>query len=180
MSNIATTRILHYDDDTGMSCQLDRWIWPLPRLDGVPPCILTSIREATSDDVELGYLGRAWSLALVPVFAARDGIVTYAGTGADGPTVCIDHAGGWSTQYAGLGHVLARPTDRFRTRRKERMHAGDVVGHAPRSPLRIRFSLSRWSDDGHVAVDPGARMHAWSALPWFADAPRRIAARAAV
>jgi len=161
-----------------MSGQLHRWIWPLPRLDGVVPCILASTRDVTSDDVELGYQGRAWSLALVPVFAAREGIVTYARRGTDGPTVCIDHAGGWSTQYAGLGDVLARPTDRFCKRRKERVRAGDVIGHMPRSPLRIRFSLSRWSGTACATVDPGSCMHAWSALPWFAEPSRRLVARA--
>jgi hypothetical protein len=180
MSSIATTRILHYEDESRMSGRLQRWIWPLPRLDGLAPRILASTRDVAPEDVELGYQGRAWSLVLVPVFAAREGIVTYAGTGAHGRTVCIDHAGGWSTQYAGLGHVLTRPTDRFRKRRKERVHAGDVIGYAPRSPLRIRFSLSRWSDDACATVDPDTCMHAWSALPWFADPPRQIAASATI
>lgn len=179
MSSIATTRILYANDQVSTRGQLRPWIWPLPRLDGAAPCIVALAGNRTLDDAELGYAGRAWSLALVPVFAAQEGVVTYAGPGAEGPTVCIDHAGGWSTQYASLAHVLARPTDRFRRRRKERVQAGDVIGHAPRSPLRIRFSLSRWSDDGDVAVDPGACMQAWSALPWFTEAPR-IDADAAV
>jgi hypothetical protein len=114
------------------------------------------------------------------VFAAREGVVTYAGTAADGPTICVDHAGGWSTQYAGLAHVLTRPTDRFRQRRKERVRAGDVIGHAPRNPLRIRFTLSQWGDAGCVAVDARSWMHTWSALPWFADATPQIPARVAI
>lgn len=121
------------------------WIWPLPRLDGVAPCILGSAGEPVQDDVELGYPDRSAAPGLVPVFAAREGVVTFAGTAAEGRTICLDHAGGWSTQYAGLAHVLTRPTDRFRQRRKERVQAGDVIGHAP-SSLRIRFSLSRWSE----------------------------------
>ena len=162
-----------------MRCQLRPWIWPLPRLDGVAPCILESASELIPDDVELGYPVRSAAPGLVPVFAARDGVVIYAGTAANGSTIGIDHAGGWSTEYAGLVHVLTRPTDRFRQRRKERVQAGDVIGHAPRSPLRIRFSVSRWSGDDDVAVDPGTCMRAWSMLPWFTDAPR-VAAHPAV
>jgi len=114
------------------------------------------------------------------VFAAQDGIVTYAGSTAHGAAVSIDHLGGWSTHYSELEHLLARPTDRFRRRRKERVRAGDVIGHACRSALRIRFGLSRLTDDGSIEQDPASWMPAWSMLPWFAEPPPRVVARAAV
>jgi hypothetical protein len=169
MLTIATTRILHAPANSNILGQHSSWVWPLPRLDGISPSVLVSTAQPSSDSIEIGYQGRSSSPSLVPVFAARDGIITYAGTAADGPTLCIDHPGGWSTQYAELAHLLARPTDRFRRRRKERVRAGDVVGHAHPSALRIRFALSQLTDDECVALDPAAWMPAWSMLPWFAE-----------
>jgi hypothetical protein len=166
MSNIATPRILHVPESKNAAGQPNPWIWPLPKLDGTAPCILAPSRTSLSDEIEIGYLDRSSSPGLVPVFAAQDGIITYAGTARGTPTLCIDHPGGWSTQYSELAHVLARPTDRFRRRRKERVRAGDIVGHAPRTSLCIRFALSQLTDDGCVVVDPGPWMPAWSALPW--------------
>jgi hypothetical protein len=84
--------------------------------------------------------------------------------------VCIDHAGGWSTQYANLEHVLALPTDRFRRRRKTRVRAGDVLGHARRFLLRVRFGLTRLGEPGWSVVDPTEPMHAWAVLPWCTEA----------
>jgi septal ring factor EnvC (AmiA/AmiB activator) len=101
------------------------------------------------------------------VIAVQDGIVAYAGTANGNRTLSLDHAGGWSTQYSDLERLLVRPTDRFLRRRKERVQAGDIIGHAPRSLLRIRFALSRWTDDQSEVVDPGTWMPAWSVLPWF-------------
>jgi murein DD-endopeptidase MepM/ murein hydrolase activator NlpD len=103
------------------------------------------------------------------VLAAHDGVITYAGSSKGSPTVCVDHAGGWSTQYADLEDVLAMPTDRFRRRRKTRIRAGDVLGHARGSALRIRFGLARLGDTGWCIVDPTAPMHTWSVLPWSAE-----------
>jgi hypothetical protein len=100
------------------------------------------------------------SSAPVPVIAAQDGTIAYARTATGSCTLCIDHAGGWSTQYSDLGYLLVRPTDRFRRRRKERVQAGDVIGHVPRSSLRIRFALTRLVDDECVVVDPCAWMRA--------------------
>lgn len=110
------------------------------------------------------------------MFAARDGVIAYAGTASGSPTICLDHAGGWSTQYAELEHVLAMPTDRFRRRRKVRVRAGDVLGHARRSSLRIRFGLERLTDGESTAVDHAEAMHTWSLLPWFIDPTPSMAA----
>jgi Peptidase family M23 len=178
MSAIVTSRILHVPFNTGVVGLRSRWFWPLPRLDGSAPCILAPT-EPLSDTIEIGYQDRSSSPDLVPVLAAQDGIIPYAGTSADGATVCIDHPAGWSTQYSELADLLARPTDRFRQRRKERVRAGDVIGHARRSALRIRFALTQLTEDGCVAVDPAASMPAWSMLPWFTEHAQRLATDAA-
>jgi murein DD-endopeptidase MepM/ murein hydrolase activator NlpD len=177
MPPLATTRILHAPEIANAVDYRRPWGWPLPRLDGVAPCIITSTKGSLPDHVEIGYPGRASSPSLVPVFAAQDGIVTYASTRGR-PTLCLDHAGGWSTQYAELEHVLAVPTDRYRGRRKARVRAGDVLGHARRSPLGIHFALFRLTDGRSVTLHPAAWMHTWSVLPWFAEptAPAQHAA----
>ncbi len=180
MSTTATTRILHTPANAHVSAPPRSWIWPLPRLDGVAPYIIQPTGSPALDGVTIGYRERSSSPGLVPVFAAQDGIVTYAGSTGSGSTLSIDHAGGWSTQYSELEHLLARPTDRFRRRRKERVRAGDVIGHASRSSLRIRFGLSRLTDEGGVDQDPSSWMQAWSLLPWFAEPMPRVVARAAV
>jgi murein DD-endopeptidase MepM/ murein hydrolase activator NlpD len=169
MSETVTTRILHTPENARRLAAPPSWVWPLPRLDGVAPSILAATDGTRRDAVEIGYEGRASSRSFVPVFAAQDGIVTYAGTTGDSPTLCIDHAGGWSTQYSELEHLLVRPTDRFRRRRKERIRAGDVIGHARKTALRIRFGVSQLTDDGCVAHDPMTWMQAWLVLPWFAE-----------
>lgn len=169
MANIATARILHTPDSPGAFSSRAPWVWPLPGLDGVAPRIVGSADSSGLDGVEVGYPQRCSSLALVPVLAARDGVITYADSPNGSPTVCVDHPGGWSTQYADLEHVLAMPTDRFCRRRKARVRAGDVVGHARCSAPRIRFSLARLGDIGWSIVDPSGLMPTWSVLPWFAE-----------
>jgi len=64
MPNIATTRILHVPEYTGTPSQHGPWVWPLPRLDGVAPCVLASIEESPRDSVDLGYAGRSSSPGL--------------------------------------------------------------------------------------------------------------------
>jgi murein DD-endopeptidase MepM/ murein hydrolase activator NlpD len=169
MRNIATTRILHAPESTGAFVSHRPWVWPLPRLDGAAPCVVGPADSSAHDGVDLGYPDRCSSPGMVPVLAARDGVITYAGTTRSGPTVCIDHAGGWSTQYANLEHVLAMPTDRFCRRRKTRVRAGDVLGHAhPISPS-IRFGLARLGELGWSIVDPTEPMLTWAVLPWLAE-----------
>ena len=174
MLNIATTRILHALEDTSAPSQHRPWVWPLPRIDGVAPCILASMNDSPQDAIDIGYPDRSSSPGLVPVFAAHDGVITYAGTANGSPTVCLDHAGGWSTQYADLEHVLALPTDRFRRRRKTRVRAGDVLGHARRSLLRVRFGLAQFGESGWRIADPTEPMHTWSVLPWFVEPTPRM------
>ena len=125
------------------------------------------LHDEVAHRVEVGYADRSSSTSFVPVFAAHDGVITYAGTADGSPTICLDHTGGWSTHYAELDHLLVAPTDRFRRRRKTRIHAGDVLGHARCSSLRIRFGLMHLGESGWVVVDPTNLIPTWSALPWF-------------
>lgn len=175
MSTTALTRILHAALDTSPSARHRAGIWPLPRLDGVAPCILLATGLEAHEGVAIGYPDRASSPQLVPVFAAQDGVVAYARNSVAGATLGIDHADGWSSYYGELEHLLTRPTDRFRCRRKERVRAGDVVGHARRATLRIRFGLSRLTDDGYVEQDPASTMAEWSLLPWFTESGSTVA-----
>jgi hypothetical protein len=175
MSMVATTRILHRPTGRQVFGRHSSWVWPLPRLDGSAPSILASSGAVLADGSEIGYRSRSLSRSLIPVFAAQDGVVTYAINAASGSTLCIDHADGWSTSYMELEQVLMRPTDRFRRRRKERVRTGDVVGHARRSALRIRFALFRLTDEGCSAQDPAMWLSGWSLLPWFEDCPAAVA-----
>jgi hypothetical protein len=144
----------------------------LPRLDGVAPSILTPIKQRATGILEIGYVGRVCSSSFVPVFAAQDGTVTYAGRAAGGLTLTVDHSDGWSTQYSALEFLLSKPTDRFQRRRKQRVRSGDVIGYAPRSTLRIHFTLSRLVEDQYIVLDPSTPMGEWSALPWFDGCPK--------
>lgn len=176
-----TTRILHAPADANILVAHRSWVWPLPRLDGLAPCIIEPTPASPAPGgIAIGYPGRASSPDRLPVFAVQDGVVVYANSSAGGAAICIDHAGGWSSHYGELEHLLTRPTDRFRRRRKQRVRAGDVIGHAPRSILRIRFGLSRVADDGCVDEDPAPWMPGWSMLPWFLEPTPRVATRVAV
>jgi hypothetical protein len=173
MSRITTTRILHTSANRNIAVSQRSWVWPVPRLDGIAPHILEpAASHAALDGVVIGYPGRSFSPNLVPVFAAQDGVVTYAGTTATGSTLCIDHEGGWSTHYSELEHLLTRPTDRFRRRRRERIRGGDVIGHVRRSTLQMRFALWQLNGDECTVQDPTAHMLGWLLLPWFDTCPK--------
>jgi hypothetical protein len=178
MRNIATTRIL-YASETASVGPAKPWICPLPRLDGVNPCIIPTHGVCTDGLTQIGYPDRTSSPDFVPVFALQDGIITYAVRAEQGTSICLDHPGGWSTQYSELDHVLALSTDRFRRRRKVRVRAGDVLGHV-RGSLRIRLGLSRLINGEWVAVDPAELIHDWPVLPWFAEPTSRVGSKLAV
>jgi murein DD-endopeptidase MepM/ murein hydrolase activator NlpD len=172
MPATSTTRILHAPANANVIAAQRSWVWPLPRLDGIAPCIIEPAGTPALDGVAIGYRERSSSPGLVPVFAAQDGIVIYAASTGSGSTLSIDHAGGWTTHYSELEHLLARPTDRFRRRRKERVRAGDIIGYARRTLLQIRFALSRFNGDECAPQDPSFWMPEWSLLPWFEGFPR--------
>lgn len=171
MLDIAASRILH-EPEHGRTPGMPRtWLWPLPRLDGLEPCVLSPTEAAAHDGVGLGYPGRSSAADFVPVFAARDGVVAYAGGSYGRSLICLDHVGGWSTQYAELARILVMPTDRFHRRRKVRVQAGDVVGHLRPDALRMRFSLARLADGQWSFVNPVDAMLHWTLLPWFESQP---------
>ncbi len=178
MSTTTTSRIPCTRTNANIDTAPRSWLWPLPRLDGAAPCILPPpCCRPELDGVAIGYSGRSSSPSLVPVFAAQDGVIAHAGTTSAGATLSIDHEDGWSTHYAELEHLLARSTDRSPRRRRERVRAGDVIGHACRSTLRVRFGLSRLTGGVRIAQDLAGYLSTWSILPWFGEP---ITPRAAV
>jgi hypothetical protein len=175
MRQLATSRIVHRPANTAATGPIKPWVWPLPNLDGVRPCILPTQDPACTDGaVLIGYPDRTSSRDLIPVFAPQDGVITFAMRADRGAELALDHPAGWSTQFKGLEHVIAASTDRFRRRRKVRVQAGEVLGHV-RTSLQLRFGLSRLVDGEWIAVDPGAVVHAWPVLPWFADSAPQAA-----
>ena len=153
------------------------WTCPLPRLDGASPGVIGHGVAADAEVVHLGYPERSSSSDYVPVFAARDGVISYAGQGNGGGAVCIAHRGGWSSHYGELGLVLVASTDRSGPRRRARVRGGDVIGHACRSSLLIRFGLSRVVQQVSCVVDPRELVRTWSVIPWFVDADMGAATR---
>ncbi|MEO7732088.1 MAG: M23 family metallopeptidase [Kofleriaceae bacterium] len=168
MSNLATTRILLLQPaQTAHAGSAKPWLWPLPRLDGAAPCVLSPGLPARADGLaQLGYREGISSSELVPVFAPHDGAITYAARADDGGMLCLDHPGGWSTSYGGLHTVLARSRDRCSGRRRPRVRSGDVIGYL-RGPLCLGFAFSRWEDGAWTTVDLVESLGAWSFQPWF-------------
>jgi murein DD-endopeptidase MepM/ murein hydrolase activator NlpD len=174
MHNLATTPLLNASENAVSVEPAKRWIWPLPRLDGINPAIIPTHEQARTDGlVQIGYPDRTSSPEFVPVFAPQDGIIKYAVRAKHGTTLCLDHPAGWSTQYSEFVHVLALAADRSRRRRNVRVRAGDVLGHV-RSSLRIRFGLSRLVNGDWVVIDPAEVVHTWSLQPWFGEATSRV------
>jgi murein DD-endopeptidase MepM/ murein hydrolase activator NlpD len=165
MRTIATTRILNLPEPSARSGPASPWIWPLPRLDGAQPRVLPPRGDRL---VQLGYDDRISSSGFVPVFAPQAGVITYAVRADQRTTLCLDHPGGWSTQYGDLETVVALATDRFSRRRKVRVRAGDILGHL-RTSLRLGFDLSRLIDGEWTTVEPSEVAHTWIAQPWFAE-----------
>jgi hypothetical protein len=49
-----------------------------------------------------------------------------------------------------------------KTRRRQYVRAGDVIGNAARAPLHVRFELWKWTNErGFVAVDPRGELENW-------------------
>jgi len=170
MFNVATTRTLHASPEASGS-HLKPWVHPLAELNGCKPA--HPRLAADGSHVELTYADNPTLPRLVPVFAAHDGVITYAAKSGATSVICLDHPGGWSTQYGDLEHVFASPTDRFRRRRKERVRTGDVLGYAAGPCVLVRFTLAQLVDEEEpcAPIDPRDRMRRWLVLPW-ADAPR--------
>ncbi|MEP6864085.1 MAG: hypothetical protein ABJE66_25890 [Deltaproteobacteria bacterium] len=170
MLNVATTRTVHASPGTN-GAYLKPWVCPLPELNGCRPARPTL--AADGSHVELAYTDKHTLPRFVPVFAAHEGVITYAAKSGATHVICLDHPGGWSTQYANLEHMFIVPTDRFRRRRKVRVHAGDVLGYAAGPSVLIRFTLARLVDEDEAcaAIDPRDHMQRWLVLPWADDRP---------
>jgi hypothetical protein len=136
------------------------WRWPLPRLAGRDPIVLATV-EGDRHCVDLGYAAAPYDSELfVPVFAARAGEVSYATETDDGFALSLVH-GDWTTHYAHLSQMFVTRC-LPRSRRRQFVSAGSVIGYAAKSPLRVRFELWQWTDEsGFVAVDPVPHLSSW-------------------
>lgn len=136
------------------------WRWPLPRLGGRTPIVLANV-DTDRRSVDLGYPAAPYDSELfVPVFAAQAGEVSYAAETKEGFALSLVH-GDWTTHYAHLSKMFVTPC-RPRTRRRQSVPAGTVIGYAAKSPVHVRFELWQWTDDrSFVAVDPIPHLASW-------------------
>lgn len=139
------------------------WCWPLTKLGDREPIVLAEHINGARRGVDLGYESRPYDAELyVPVFAVQSGEVMYCANTTAGFSVSVRHAGTeWTTYYGHLSRVFLTDTETQR-RRAEWVRAGDVIGHAAKSPIHVRFELVKWNDDRRfVAVDPKPEMATW-------------------
>jgi murein DD-endopeptidase MepM/ murein hydrolase activator NlpD len=170
MFDLATSRILH--QPTPSTARSGAWVWPLPRLGEHEPIAIPS-KNDDHPRVVVAYRDGVTYRDFVPVFAAHDGVITFAAKAPahDGATVaryavCLDHPGGWSTWYGDLEHMFCMPADRFSRRRRERVRAGDVLGYAQRAPLRVTFELWRYDDESFRPIECASYIDHWRVLTW--------------
>lgn len=149
-----------------------RWTWPLPQIDDLRPTVLLDRTDARRP--ALGYRTARTLPRFVPVLAAHDGTITYAGKVAATCQVCLDHAHGWTTRYTNLEHMLATPTDRDGRARRARVRAGDVLGYVTR-PHELGFELWRRGEPSVDSTVLRELMHAWVALRWTEYPDQRVA-----
>lgn len=142
-----------------------QWRWPISRVGNRSPIVLAEHAVNERRGVDLGYAVAPFDSQLfVPVFAAQSGEVSFALEGNDGCAVSIDH-GEWTTHYGHMSKMF--PTRCLgRTRRRQHVRAGDVIGYAAKTPLHVRFELWKSTDDrGFVAVDPLPHLNEWNVTP---------------
>jgi murein DD-endopeptidase MepM/ murein hydrolase activator NlpD len=140
------------------------WHWPLGKLGSRPPVVLDEYVDKERRGVDLGYVVAPFDSELyVPVYAAQSGEVSFACEGKDGFAVSLDH-GKTTTHYAHMSQMFVTRC-LARTKRCQYVRAGDVIGHAAKAPLHLRFELWKWSDDrGFVAVAPRPELESWSVV----------------
>lgn len=139
------------------------WRWPLQPLGDRDPIVLATQADERRG-VDLGYEARPSDRELyVPVYAAQDGEVMFAGRTKSGFAVCLDHGRrDWATYYAHMSSSFVAPFYGERDRRRQRIQAGDAIGYAAKSPIHVRFELWNWTGDrGFVAVDPVEQLEQW-------------------
>lgn len=140
------------------------WRWPLQPLGRREPIIVAEHVDNDRRGVDLGYEARAFDAELyVPVYAAQDGEVMFAGESKSGFIVSLDHGErDWATYYAHMSKMFVASYYGQRNRRRQRIRGGDVIGYAAKSPLHVRFELWNWTHDrGFVAVDPIEQLTQW-------------------
>jgi murein DD-endopeptidase MepM/ murein hydrolase activator NlpD len=140
------------------------WRWPLERLAGRDPLVLGERVNGERMAIDLGYDPRPYDAQLfVPVHAAQSGEVALAGESSSGFIVTIDHGHReWATHYAHLSRLFVAPYLGQRSRRRQRVRAGEVIGYAAKSPIHVRFELWNWTDErGFVPADPLATCATW-------------------
>jgi murein DD-endopeptidase MepM/ murein hydrolase activator NlpD len=140
------------------------WRWPLQRLAGREPLVLGTDVNGERLAIDLGYDPRPYDTELfVPVYAAQSGEVALAGESASGFIVTIDHGHrAWATHYAHLSRLFVAPYLGQRSKRRQHVRGGDVIGYAAKSPLHVRFELWNWIDErGFVPTDPLVTFASW-------------------
>jgi murein DD-endopeptidase MepM/ murein hydrolase activator NlpD len=140
------------------------WRWPLGKLGTRPPIVLDEYVIGERRGVDVGYVVAPFDSELyVPVYAAQSGEVSYALEGKDGFAVSLDH-GGTTTHYAHMRQMFVTRC-LGRTRRRQHVRAGDVIGYAAQAPLHLRFELWKRTDDrGLVAVNSRPELESWSVV----------------
>jgi murein DD-endopeptidase MepM/ murein hydrolase activator NlpD len=139
------------------------WRWPLQRLGNRKPLVLEDVGDERGA-VLLGYEARPFDAELyVPVHAAQEGDVMFAGETKSGFAISLDHGRrGWATYYAHMSKMFVAPYYGQGRRKRHHVYAGDVIGYAAKSPIKIRFELWNWTDDrGFVPVDPIKTLTQW-------------------
>jgi len=138
--------------------------WPLAKLPGRQPIVLDEYERDGRRGVDLGYVVAPYDSELyVPVYAAHSGEVSFALEGKDGCAVSIDH-GETTTHYAHMSSMFVTRC-LGKTRRRQHVRAGDVIGHAAKAPVHVRFELWKWTyDRGFVCVDPRPELERWTVI----------------
>ena len=140
------------------------WRWPLERVGDRDPIVLAEHVDSERRGIDLGFEARRYDAELyVPVIAAQDGEVMFAGETKSGFAISLDHGKrDWATYYAHMSRMFVASNYGQRVRRRQRVRGGDVIGYAAKSPIHVRFELWNWTHDrGFVAVDPIAQLSAW-------------------
>lgn len=135
------------------------WRMPLATLGDREPHVLKHFTDERKA-IELGYESLPFDNALfVPVYAPQDGTVVLAGETQSGFFASLEHPHGITTYVAHMSKTFLAPNHLGRTRRRQPVRAGDVIGYAAKSPIAIRFEVWKWTDrDGYVPTDPLATM----------------------
>ncbi|MFT3693841.1 MAG: M23 family metallopeptidase [Kofleriaceae bacterium] len=109
---------------------------------------------------------------MMPAFAVRDGVISYAAKQSCGHAIIVDHQNGWASYYANLEFMFAAPTGERSRRASARVKAGDVLGYIgapqPGNFKCLHFQLWKRDDGGghFEPVDTSQEMAMWSFVPW--------------